>query len=139
VTTILTQPLPSPHDPWERCALAWVGEWDVRQFSTADPKLDYFRRRGFLHLQLWHPGARISILTPSRLTAGNFEAWAQGGERFAVSRWNDLGAHFEGIALPTATEVAALESWFVRREEPRALHQLRTWWNGTARKALRRG
>ena len=120
--------LPPPHDPGERTPVAWVGLWEVRQFADGDARLDYFRPRGFHHLQLWQPEARISILTPSRLTAGLFEVWPEGGQRASASTWREVGAQLPGVDLPGAIEVLALESWFVEREEPRTLRLLRLWW-----------
>ena len=46
---------------------------ELRQFADDDPRTAYFARRGFAHVQLWHPERRVSVLTPSRLTGGNFE------------------------------------------------------------------
>jgi hypothetical protein len=120
--------LPPPHDPGDRVAVAWAGRWEVRQFAGEDARLAYFRSRGFHHLQLWHPGARISILTPSRLTAGRYEAWPEGSDRFSAVTWRELASRLESVELPGAVEVLALESWFVTREEPGALRLLRLWW-----------
>ena len=108
--------------------MAWVGAWEVRQFAQGDARLIYFRPRGFHHLQLWHPVERISILTPSRLTAGRFEMWPEGGERLSAVSWRDVRTQLAGVDLPGATEIFAIESWFVAREEPRALRLLRLWW-----------
>jgi len=65
----------APHDPRERAAIDSVGEWLVCQFPAGDQRLEYFADRGFLHLQLWHPIAEISVLTPSRLTEDCFEMY----------------------------------------------------------------
>jgi hypothetical protein len=119
---------PSPHDPRERVAIGAAGQWSIRQFAPQDPKLAYFTGRGFLHLQLWHPEHRISILTPSRLTAGRFEAWAVGGDRLTVVSWDEIAAGLGDITAPTAAEIRALERWLVMRHEPAPLRLLRTWW-----------
>lgn len=124
----LVSKLPPPHDPDERTGVAWVGLWQVRQFAEDDARLAYFRPRGFHHLQLWNPAERISILTPSRLTAGKFEVWPEGGERWSAATWREVGDRLAGIAVPSAIEVGALESWFIAREEPRSLRLLRLWW-----------
>lgn len=124
---------PRPHDPREREVVGRAGAWEVRQFAAGDAKLAYFTVRGFLHLQLWHPQAQISILTPSRLTAGHFEAWLA-DTRIAVRRWVDLDAALGGRA-PAQAELRALERWFVLRHEPAELHLLRLWWAATAPRA----
>lgn len=129
VRLALVSALPPPHDPGERVAVAWAGRWEVRQFAGGDfRRPGAVRNRGFHHLQLWHPGARISILTPSRLTAGRYEAWPEGGERLSAASWRGLADQLAPVELPGVTEVAALESWFVTREEPRSLRLLRLWW-----------
>jgi len=121
---------PPPHDPGERIRVAWAGNWEVRQFAPDDPKLEYFRSRGFLHLQLWHPGEWISILTRSRLTAGHFEMWRPGPVRGPATSWSAVVARLGGVRAPSATEVFALESWFIERQEPASLRLLRRWWRG---------
>lgn len=63
---------PPPHDPRERDLALLVAGWEVRLFSGR--KFAYFVTHGFWHLQLWHPVARVSVLTPSRLTRGRYEA-----------------------------------------------------------------
>lgn len=100
----LVSSLPSPHDPGERTRVAWVGLWEVRQFPDGDARLAYFRPRGFHHLQLWNPAARISILTPSRLTAGMFEVWPERGERSSAATWRQVTEQLSGIAMPSALE-----------------------------------
>lgn len=130
----LVSSLPPPHDPGERTPVAWVGLWEVRQFPDGDARLRYFRPRGFHHLQLWHPSARISILTPSRLTAGLFELWPEGGERSRLSTWREVADRLTGTAVPSAIEIIALESWFIAREEPRSLRLLRLWWRAPSRR-----
>jgi len=119
---------PRPHDPRERDEIARVGAWQVRQFSPGDAKLAYFTSRGFLHVQLWHAGAGISVLTPSRLTAGRFEAWLPGGQRPASYAWRDLMPHLDPVVIPTPAEVRAVERWFVARHEPPEVRLLRAWW-----------
>lgn len=129
---------PSPHDPRERVAIGVAGEWSVRQFTAHDPKLAYFTGRGFLHLQLWHAVHRVSILTPSRLTAGRFEAWAAGGDRIIAISWDAMTAALGDLPVPTAAEVRALECWLVVRYEPAQLRLLRTWWAAPSARQVRR-
>jgi hypothetical protein len=124
----LVSSLPPPHDPGERTLVAWVGLWEVRQFPDGDARLAYFRPRGFHHLQLWSAAERVSILTPSRLTAGQFEVWREGGQRSSAPTWRHVTEQLSGIAVPSALEISALESWFIEREEPRTLRLLRAWW-----------
>ncbi len=124
---------PPPHDPREREVVSMVGEWEVRQFAATDVKLAYFTSRGFLHMQLWHPVHRISILTPSRLTGGRFEVWSAGGDRVAVARWASIGDLVPAVELPRAIEIAAIERWFVLRHEPAEIHLLRVWWSSLPR------
>jgi hypothetical protein len=124
----LVSSLPPPHDPGERTRVAWVGLWEVRQFQGDDSRLARFRRRGFHHLQLWHPSERISILTPSRLTARLFEVWPEGGVRSSATTWREVTERLAGVESPSAIDMIALESWFLAREEPRALRFLRLWW-----------
>jgi hypothetical protein len=128
----LVSSLPPPHDPGERTPVAWVGLWEVRQFPDGDARLAYFRPRGFHHLQLWHPSERISILTPSRLTAGRFEVWPESSLRSSAATWREVTEHLAGLGVesPTAVEIVALESWFLASDEPRAMRLLRLWWRG---------
>ncbi len=66
---------PRPHDPDDRVTLGRIGEWEVRRFEGDGAKSGYSAPRGFLHVQLWHPWRAVSLLTPSRLTAGRYEAF----------------------------------------------------------------
>jgi len=77
---------PSPHDPRDRETLDVVGDWLVLQFPATDQKLEYFARFSFLHLQLWHPVAEVSVLTPSRLTLGCYELHPHAGNTFRDAR-----------------------------------------------------
>jgi hypothetical protein len=104
------------HALTERVPFAAFGEWEVRRHPEGEGQHAYFTARGFLHLQLWHPVARVSILTPSRLTRGRFEIWRH-GVRIAVRTWDDVAARLPDLAVPGATEVAALCWWTVVREE----------------------
>jgi len=139
---------PRPHDPRERELVAVIsdlafgapdssvagpaparsgGAWEVRQFSARDTKHDYFAPRGFLHLQLWHPTAAISILTPSRLTGGNYEV--HDGDRVVLPAWTDVVSYLPDLAPPGRARLAALERWFVTAHETPTVALLRTWWS----------
>jgi hypothetical protein len=87
-----------------------IGAWEVRLFTGR--KFQYFVTRGLWHAQLWHPTARISILTPSRLTCGRYEA-------FPIADWKGQTTDYEGIArrIAEAHTVALLAPGEVRRVE----------------------
>jgi hypothetical protein len=119
---------PRPHDPRDRAVVADLGIWQARQFAVDDAKLAYFAPRGFLHLQLWHAGRGVSVLTPSRITGGRYETWAADGERIAAWSWDEIQELLVGLAVPGQRRLAALEAWFVKRHEPRQVHLLRRWW-----------
>jgi hypothetical protein len=118
---------PRPHDPTEREVVSHVGDWQIRQFPESDSKLAYFTGRGFLHLQLWHPGCGLSVLTPSRLTGGRFDVWTDDG-RMSLPSWSAVRQAIADIATPGPLEIAALERWFVLRHETADIHLLRVWW-----------
>lgn len=84
---------PAPHDPRERELAMALGGWEVRIFTGR--KFQYFVTRGLWHVQLWHPRARISILTPSRLTCGRYEA-------YPIADWKGQATDYEGIAARVA-------------------------------------
>jgi len=114
---------PPPHDPRERERLGQVGAWEVRAFARDGRAHAYFARRELLHLQLWHPEARVSLLTPSRLTGGAYELFPIDGWKCAVRSAEDarrLARYAHGIELPTPLRLAALIEWYVRSEERRA-------------------
>jgi len=105
---------PPPHDPRERELALEQGGWQVRLFGGR--KFQYFVTRGFWHMQLWHPDARVSVLTPSRLTSGFYET-------FPIANWKAQAADYptlvqlvsemHEIVLPNAGEVARLEKALV--------------------------
>lgn len=106
---------PPPHDPRERvCIAAWEG-WEVRDFPTGDPRRDYLARHGMAHLQLWHPSAGVSVLTPSRLTADQLEVFPIDGWKRAASDSQAAAALVRGafhLALPGPARLRALSRWF---------------------------
>jgi hypothetical protein len=79
---------PPPHDPRERELALVTDGWEVRLFAGS--KFQYFVTRGFWHLQLWHPRERVSVLTPSRLTCGFYEA-------FPVAHWKAQAATYHAL------------------------------------------
>ncbi len=69
-------PLPAVHDPRGRALLAHLpGDWEVRALDARDRRFGYCMQRGLWHVQLWHPAARCSVLTPSRFTHGHYEVF----------------------------------------------------------------
>lgn len=70
-----------PHDPLERVVLERLDGWEVRTFALHDARCAYLLRRDMGHLQLWHPGAGVSFLTPSRLSGGRWELDTPGAPR----------------------------------------------------------
>ena len=80
---------PSPHDPRERETALLLEGWEVRVFTGR--WFQYFVTHGLWHLQLWSPAGRVSILTPSRLTRGLYEA-------FPVSNWKTSAPTYDWLA-----------------------------------------
>lgn len=74
--TPLASALPRMHHPHARIPVAEHGGWEVRAWAWNDERHAWLARHGLLHLQLWHPGRAISVLTPSRATAGKYEVHA---------------------------------------------------------------
>ncbi len=109
---------PPPHDPTERVLVGHVDDWEVRDFAADDPRYRYLLPRGFGHLQLWHPEARLSILTPSRLTRDRYEAFPVVGWKRREHDWAALAAIVRaqtGVTPPTPLSMRALARWFERR------------------------
>ena len=106
---------PPPHDPRERERILAVAGWELRLFG--EHRFQYFVRHGFWHLQLWHPEAQVSVLSPSRLTHGLYEAFPIAGWKGRADGYAELSAlvHGEhGIALPREATLFELERAFVR-------------------------
>jgi hypothetical protein len=128
----MSQPL---HDPTERQLVAYAGEWELRQFAESDRRFTYFAMKGFAHVQLWHGASRTSIITPSRMTAGNFELWSEAHElRYSDPAWPSIANALDALRVtpPSRNEVRAIERWFVLPGETRAGRLLRSWWAGEA-------
>jgi hypothetical protein len=121
-------PFMAMHAPSERVVAARLGAWEVRRHPDSGMHHSYFATRGLLHLQLWHPLARVSILTPSRLTNDRFEVWRD-GVRIAVRTWSEVATILADLALPDGepvappggAEVAALHAWMIVRDAVAAL------------------
>ena len=101
---------PPPHDPRERELALTLEGWEVRLFGGR--MFAYFVTRGLWHMQLWHPVARISILTPSRLTRGRYEALPVAGWKTQARDYTSLACLITGLRsapLPGAADVLRLE------------------------------
>lgn len=77
---------PAPHDPRDRGLITEHRGWAVRAFAWNSPHHAWLAREGMLHIQLWSPEARVSVLTPSRLTGGAYEVCLD-GERTRACCW----------------------------------------------------
>jgi hypothetical protein len=100
--------------------LTVVDGWEIRDFSVDDPRHCYFATHGCSHLQLWHGGASFSVLTPSRLTMGLYEAFPIAGWKHREADWHRLAARVladAGLRVPSAVTIRSFERWFVRRVE----------------------
>ena len=110
---------PRPHDPRDRIAVAGVDAWEVRVFPPGSRHHRYFAGREMLHLQLWDARRGISVLTPSRITAGRYEVFPVHDWKLAVADFQELRelvAKELGIRLPGTRRQRALEEWFVARD-----------------------
>ncbi len=95
----------------------------MRAFPRHGSTHRYFATRDLLHLQLWHPEACVSLLTPSRLTAHAYELFPIDGWKRAVGSAEAarrLARYELGVELPSPLRLAALIEWYVRSEERRA-------------------
>jgi hypothetical protein len=119
-------PPPRPHDPADRVPLARIGEWEVRRFEEDGALFGYAAPRGLLHLQLWHPRRAVSLLTPSRLTGGRYEAFPIAGWKLAAKSLEVIGGVVRGehgVVVPSPGRMRALERWFVTAAERVALRE----------------
>ena len=130
------------HDPDERVLVAELGNgWEMRQFAEHDRRLAYFADKGFAHVQLWNAAATVSVVTPSRLTGGSFEAWIADAEPGTFCRaarsWSaiEIELAMRRISPPNRHMVRAIEKWFVLPVETRAGRLLRSWWAGAEESA----
>lgn len=112
--------LPPLHAPFDRELVAGAGPWEVRRHAVSDERFAYFAERELLHLQLWHPIERISVLTPSRLSGGRFEI-ACGARRAWIATWDGVVEQLPDHRLPGGAELAALTLWLVIRCEVAAV------------------
>jgi hypothetical protein len=111
----------------DRVVIACCDDWEVRQHRLDDPATAELVTGGYLHLQLWCPASGISILTPSRLTAGLFDVRLPDGGRIRAHLYRRAADAVRPRAAPSEAAIAALERWHVLRHEPTVLHAARTW------------
>jgi hypothetical protein len=107
---------PPPHDPRERVPVSRARGWDVRSFLLEDRRFAYFAPRSLWHMQLWHAGAGVSVLTPSRLTRGRYEIVGVGGARSWARGHRDLRwllQNTHDIEFLSEAMLLALEAHFV--------------------------
>ena len=112
---------PPPHDPREREPVLCVEGWEVRLFG--EHKFQYFVRHGLWHAQLWQPRARVSVLTPSRLTCDLYEVFPVAGWKARAESYGELASMVErehGVLLPRRAVWHALECGLVKRVRGRA-------------------
>jgi len=113
---VMQSTLPPHHDPGERCCLFESADgWLILGHAINDPNHAYFAPRGLLHLQLWHPQRRVSVLTPSLLTRGTFEVWASSA-RERLCCYGHLATfmlqEFD-LAPPCPRVIQHFNTWFV--------------------------
>ena len=111
---------PRPHDPGQRILVDTCApdlphptyrHWEVRQFDPAGIFHCYFGDHGMLHLQLWHPWSGVSLLTPSRLTAGRYEVFPSAGWKLADGDYGVIATAVRrehGVALPSTERLVRL-------------------------------
>jgi hypothetical protein len=120
-----------------RVLLQEVAGWEVRDFAETARWRRYPVGYQMTHLQLWHPAAGLSVLTPSALTAGRFEIFPLDGFRVRVVGYGllyKLLSERAGLSPPGPARFAALYLWFVRRVERAAQAELAAWETAPRRK-----
>lgn len=117
------------HAPEQRELLAMVEAWEIRRFPGTP-------LRAMVHVQLWHPDLDVSIITPSRATAGCFEARID-GDHLIARTWDVLRRELvkRGVVPPGRHTIRSLERWFVLSTESTRGRLLRAWWAGTGEHA----
>jgi hypothetical protein len=104
-----------------RPLVGMLDDWELRHdTSTA---------KGQGYVQLCKRG--ISIVTPSRATAGNFEALLD-GKRITARTWKAMRSTLvqHGVVPPGRHALRAIETWFVLPNESPTGRLLRSWWAG---------
>lgn|GEM_PF-2928814 len=109
----------SLHDPSERVCVHEERGWELRAFARNDLRFGWLASRGLLHLQLWHPGREVSILTPCQLSEGTFMIDSPEFQ-IRIGCYNGVkGFLYEKFDLvpPCYPKLAHFETWFVRAAE----------------------
>ena len=121
---------PPLHADATRLELIEADGWRVRRIAADDERFAYCARHGMLHLQLWHPERRTSILTPSALTSGQVDVWVAGRGRGAVRDYATLAAimRAERVTPLSPAYVRALVRWLIEPHEPAHIRLRRAWW-----------
>ncbi len=108
-----------PHRPDDRIVIDAIsvpgsarpfGYWEVRIFDPAGQFHHYFASRALLHVQFWNPFFGVSILSPSRLSGFNYEAFPLDEWKYASPDYDDIAAR-----LRANIGVHAPDEAFVRR------------------------
>lgn len=104
------------HDPKERRFVLRVRDWEIRALRRSAEDYGRIRRRGGMHVQLWHRPSRTSVLTPSSLTNNRFEVCRDGGSPVEVRppKLHDLVEMIASVELPPMREIALMVEWFAR-------------------------
>jgi len=107
--------LPGVHRTQHRACVQKYFGWQLCVIPYNDPHHRDASQAGHLHLQLWHPGTRTSILTPSGLTSRTYEVW---NERFHLrfGEYCCVAATIEnelGVQLPSSAWIEQYLCWFV--------------------------
>jgi len=84
--------LSSLHSESGRGLVFWLDEWDVRMSVATSDEHRLLVVNGMFHIQLWHPQAKLSVLTPSPLTGHQFEASSLLGKPFRSESYDELAA-----------------------------------------------
>ena len=107
--------MPPGHDLDRRMQVYTHEGWVCRSHARNDINYANMAALGQLHLQLWLPHARVSILTPSSLTDGDFEVCLF-GDLFRVSSSAELNALLvteAAVAPPCPGLIHYLQTWLV--------------------------
>ena len=106
---------PAPHNPKDRVFVHTHNGWEFRAFARNDHNHSHRASRGELHVQLWHPTSRISVLTPSMMTKGQYDVWLSSGQ-YRVSCLHQLSTLTRskaGIVPPCKRVISHFQTWLV--------------------------
>ena len=106
---------PQPHDPSERVCLSEFGDWSLWSIPRNIPEYIDIVRSGGLHMQLFHSGANVSILTPSSLTNNHYELWTP-TQRLRVCCYHHVAetlAAYGAPPPPCPGIISRFTAWFL--------------------------